>query len=372
MALVTRQAKGQLLTIQEMDSNLEYLEDSGFPFTGSAIISGSLQVTGSVSATSFVGDGSGLTGLPSGGGLTGTNYVYVMADGTDTENATELSAAYTTAKTMSPSAINRITIVCGPGLYNFGSTAFVMDTQYIDLVSLDGNRSIIFNSANAAGTISITANDVFVKGVDVGTKAFTIGDNLSLLKVENCKGGLGSFGGVYPDNVGNISGTFTDCEGGNTSFGNIFCQMSGTFTNCIAGDFSFGGGYANDLNGIFENCKGGTSSFNGGGSFSSGITGTLTNCIGEFLGNITGDLYNCRLLNGDLFTQGVNIALGTKTPNVSAILDVASTTKGLLFPRMTTTQKNAIATPAAGLVIYDITLAKLCVYTTAWETITSA
>jgi hypothetical protein len=57
--------------------------------------------------------------------------------------------------------------------------------------------------------------------------------------------------------------------------------------------------------------------------------------------------------------------------NASAILEGNSTTKGFLPPRMTTTQKNAIATPAAGLVVYDTTLNKLCVYTTAWETITS-
>jgi hypothetical protein len=38
---------------------------------------------------------------------------------------------------------------------------------------------------------------------------------------------------------------------------------------------------------------------------------------------------------------------------------------------MTTVQKNAIASPATGLILYDTTLNKLCVYTTAWETITS-
>lgn len=56
----------------------------------------------------------------------------------------------------------------------------------------------------------------------------------------------------------------------------------------------------------------------------------------------------------------------------SAMLEVQSTTKGFLPPRMTTTQKNAISTPAAGLVVYDTTLNKLCVRTaSAWETITS-
>jgi hypothetical protein len=57
--------------------------------------------------------------------------------------------------------------------------------------------------------------------------------------------------------------------------------------------------------------------------------------------------------------------------NSSAALSADSTTKGFLPPRMTTAQKNAIATPAAGLMVYDTTLNKLCVYTTAWETITS-
>jgi hypothetical protein len=55
----------------------------------------------------------------------------------------------------------------------------------------------------------------------------------------------------------------------------------------------------------------------------------------------------------------------------SAIVQCDSTTRGFLPPRMTTTQKNAITSPAAGLVVYDTTLNKLCVYTTAWETITS-
>jgi hypothetical protein len=39
---------------------------------------------------------------------------------------------------------------------------------------------------------------------------------------------------------------------------------------------------------------------------------------------------------------------------------------------MTTAQKNAIVTPATGLMVYDTTLNKLCVYTGAtWETVTS-
>jgi hypothetical protein len=67
-----------------------------------------------------------------------------------------------------------------------------------------------------------------------------------------------------------------------------------------------------------------------------------------------------------------NVGIGTTAPAASSKLDVTSTTQGVLFPRMTTTQKNAIASPATGLVVYDTTLNKLCVRgASAWETITS-
>jgi hypothetical protein len=57
------------------------------------------------------------------------------------------------------------------------------------------------------------------------------------------------------------------------------------------------------------------------------------------------------------FSQGVGI--GTTNPNTSSLLDLESTTKGFLPPRMTTAQRNAIATPATGLMVYNTTLACL-------------
>lgn len=61
--------------------------------------------------------------------------------------------------------------------------------------------------------------------------------------------------------------------------------------------------------------------------------------------------------------------IGSNTaPVASAMLEVISTTQGILPPRMTTTQKNAIATPAAGLMVYDTTTNKLCCYNgTIWN-----
>jgi hypothetical protein len=70
-------------------------------------------------------------------------------------------------------------------------------------------------------------------------------------------------------------------------------------------------------------------------------------------------------VNGNGYFSG-NIAAGTTSPNASAIVDLTSTTRGFLPPRMTTTQRDAISSPAAGLVIYNTTTSKLQVYTTSW------
>ena len=62
------------------------------------------------------------------------------------------------------------------------------------------------------------------------------------------------------------------------------------------------------------------------------------------------------------------VGIGTATPAASAQLDVSSTTKGFLPPRMDSTQRNAIVSPAAGLTIYNTTLKSVQVYNgTVWS-----
>lgn len=67
----------------------------------------------------------------------------------------------------------------------------------------------------------------------------------------------------------------------------------------------------------------------------------LTSLIATFL-----------LLSSTIFAQ-VGINSDNSSPDVSAMLDVKSTSKGFLPPRMTTAQRNAITQPVAGLTIYN-------------------
>ena len=48
-----------------------------------------------------------------------------------------------------------------------------------------------------------------------------------------------------------------------------------------------------------------------------------------------------------------NVGVGTTTPHASAVLDVSSTTRGMLVPRMAATERSAIASPATGLLVYQ-------------------
>ena len=62
------------------------------------------------------------------------------------------------------------------------------------------------------------------------------------------------------------------------------------------------------------------------------------------------------------------VGIGTPTPDASAKLEVASTSRGFLSPRMTETQRDAISSPATGLKIYNTTVDKYEIFTgTVWK-----
>jgi hypothetical protein len=119
--------------------------------------------------------------------------------------------------------------------------------------------------------------------------------------------------------------------------------------------------------------------------FKADINGTLrvtgkTSLNGQLDTNQTGSGHAFTRVNDNgTFIRISNWGYGNSSGNTwvggtevaSALFALNSTTTGFLPPRMTTAQKNAIVSPASGLVVFDTTLNKLCVFTTVWETVTS-
>ncbi|HLF65039.1 MAG TPA: tail fiber domain-containing protein [Saprospiraceae bacterium] len=71
------------------------------------------------------------------------------------------------------------------------------------------------------------------------------------------------------------------------------------------------------------------------------------------------------------YTQ-VSINTDNSSPHLSAMLDIKSTEKGVLVPRMTSGERGLIDSPASGLLVYDMTSESFWFYTgTTWEELIS-
>lgn len=65
------------------------------------------------------------------------------------------------------------------------------------------------------------------------------------------------------------------------------------------------------------------------------------------------------------FLGNAQIGIGTVTPNATSVLDITSTTQGMLAPRMTTAQRTAIVSPAESLLVFDTTVKSFYYYNVA-------
>jgi hypothetical protein len=213
----------------------------------------------------------------------------------------------------------------------------------------------------------------------LGTNASAFTTNISHFKaIQNAIGAGSTVSGQYGFNATSLTGAVNNYGfyGGIAAGANRYnLYMGGSADNYLAGNLSVctttKQGTITNYGSFAMTCAGGDSTANRSLKFY--IDGTLYGGIyspnGKSLAFQSGVTTLTDAMTIDVYG---NVGIGTASPDASAILDAQSTTKGVRFPNMTTTQKNAVATPAAGLVVFDTTLSKLCVYSgAAWQTITS-
>jgi len=96
---------------------------------------------------------------------------------------------------------------------------------------------------------------------------------------------------------------------------------------------------------------------------------------GEFLGSTNNQPLIFKTNNAEQMriTTSGQIGIGTSNPDASAILDIVSSTTGILIPRLTTSQRNSISSPAQGLLIFNTSTNSFEYYDgTSWQTIITA
>ena len=183
-----------------------------------------------------------------------------------------------------------------------------------------------------------------------------------------------------PDGLGGyVSKRVTGAQlGSDTNFANTNLTLNANRSHDFDGfDMTFTDAhllvYGSDTQSIYANNSGsghgvvgvantGTA-VNGSSTSGNGVSGSSTNSNG-----ITGASVNSK---GGAFRNQVLVeeySTANEVQEASSLFEVKSTVKGALLPRMTTTERNAISSPATGLEIYNTTTNRKEVYNgTFWQ-----
>jgi hypothetical protein len=252
----------------------------------------------------------------------------------------------------------------GTGNTAIGTSALISNSSGINNVAV-GSSSMLNNTTGAGNTAlglqSLQANTVGGNNTAIGALS------MSLATAGSSNTAIGSF------SLRNTTG------GGNTANGALSLQASTSgFNNTAIGSFS-GQNVTTGSQNIYVGASAGTGHTTGFQNIYIGYntvasTGAAANEI--VIGNSVNGLgTNTTVIGNNLTATTIlrgQVGIGTLSPSNSTALQVDSTIQGFLPPRMTSAQKNAISTPALGLIVFDTTLNKLCVRSlTNWETITS-
>ena len=253
------------------------------------------------------------------------------------------------------------------GIYSPGADQVAISTNGTGRLFVDASGNIV-----VSGGGQITSRNV---GSSPGKGLIQLGESGSW-QVEGLDTGYGG-SGAYLKILSGVNERLRITSDGKLGLGtsspNALIEAVTTKTSTVETGAVFrtnGTGVANDVNRILLQLPNTAGNTTGGAGIGAVLQATASNKTGLALyyGNASAVLTEAVRIDGD-----GNVGIGTTSPSASALLDVSSTTQGLLPPRMTSTQRDAISSPAAGLMIYNTTTNKLNFYNgTAWEAVTSA
>jgi hypothetical protein len=248
------------------------------------------------------------------------------------------------------------------GIIRVGGTLIYGDTdnQYLRLSNVQGTF-LGYNNSNitiVASSVRLLANGVEVlranqtgnvlinTTTDAGFR-LDVNGTARVQGVITSTGGLTSLGGLIQQQTGANSGRMTLLNLRNTGHGNdaaLNSALAIAFTNRLAGSV-----WSDDVIELKVYNNGASTSTTGYNFFTHNNQVTSASSVLA------------------MSINGQSVGIGIETPNTSAKLQIDSTTQGFLPPRMTSAQRDAIASPATGLVVYNTTDNLLSFYNgTAW------
>jgi hypothetical protein len=272
-------------------------------------------------------------------------------------------------------------------LYFNASSAGGTPNFYVELYKYDGAifTLIASNSATPEFITNGTSVDLYTTSLAVPTTTLAITDRLAIRVYVACDTRTIT---LHTEN-GNLSQVITTFSTGISALNGLIAQVQFLSTGTTGTDFNINSAtntHTFNLPVASATNTGKLSStdwttFNGKQDVIS-LTTTGTSGAATFIANTLNiPQYQAALTNpvtgtgttnyvpkwasssslGDslIVDNGVSVGVNVVSPASSAILDVTSTTKGFLPPRMTTVDRNAIAAPAQGLILYNTTSDRL-------------
>lgn len=239
-------------------------------------------------------------------------------------------------------------------------TVFPTATRFDTVViknSLNVNSTLgVLSHITGGGKLAV-AGDTTLSGQTTLAKKVYAGSNLEVAGASTFSGAINAIGGVS----GNLV-----VSGDTTLSGNVSLAKN----LAVVGNIS-----TSTLNVASTLAVAGTSAFTGAINTIGGVSGNLVVSGNTTLsGNVSLAKNLSVIANTSTATLNVNtsakIASGGGTADASSILELQSTTKGFLPPRMTATQRDAISSPTNGLVVFNTDTQTLNQYaSSAWAAI---